>query len=407
MTVDPTVLRRDFPILSQTVHRQRPLIYFDNAASTQHPNSVIDAISNCYKNDYANVHRGIHTLSERMTDQYEQARRKVQNFLNAAETEEIIFTSGTTASVNLVAHSFGETLKAGDHLVLTQMEHHSNIVPWQQLAERKQLVIDWLTVDESGNLCLDELDSVLSEKTKLVAITAVSNVLGTINPLPTIIEKARRVGAKVFVDAAQAVPHHAMDVQDLDCDFLAFSAHKMVGPSGIGILYGKKSVLESLPPFLGGGSMIGTVTQSGFTPASLPARFEAGTPPIAQTVGLAAAIDYLQEIGMESILEHEKKLVQQCIAGIADIPGMKILGPAADQRVGLVSFTIDGINSQDLARFLDFKGLAVRAGHHCAMPLHQRYEIANSVRASFYFYNTTEEVDSFCQALPEVVEKLL
>lgn len=406
MALDPAQRRRDFPILQQTVHRQRPLIYFDNAASTQHPVAVLDAMEQCYRHDYANVHRGIHTLSERMTEHYEQARQKVQHFLGAAAVEEILFTSGTTAGINLVAHSYGSMLQEGDELIVTQMEHHSNIVPWQQLAQRNGLTIRWWEVDDHGQLNLNDLDQLIGPRTKLLAVAAASNVLGTINPIGEIVKRAHQNNVKVLVDAAQSVPHSLTRVTEWDCDFLAFSAHKMLGPSGIGILYGKKDLLESMPPFLGGGSMIHTVEQSGFTPAPLPARFEAGTPPIAETTGLAAAIDYLQEVGLQEIFQHEQKLVAQCLEQIETLPGIKILGPAANQRVGLVSFTVEGVNSQDLARFLDFRGIAVRAGHHCAMPLHQRFDIPNSVRASFYLYNTEDEVSRFCEELPGVIEKL-
>lgn len=406
MPLDTDSIRSDFPILNQTVHRQRPLVYLDNAASTQHPVAVLDAMDRCYRHNYANVHRGIHTLSERMTEHYEAARESVRAFLNAAAVEEILFTSGTTAGVNLVAHSFGSLLEPGDELIVTQMEHHSNLVPWQQLAERKGLVLRWCDVDDQGLLCQKHWQSLLNERTRLVAITAASNVLGTINPLETMIQQAHQVGAKVLVDAAQSVPHSLTDVQKTDCDFLVFSGHKMVGPSGIGILYGKRELLEAMPPFLGGGSMIHTVETTGFTPAALPAKFEAGTPPIAETVGLAAAINYIQTIGLDAIFQHERELVTQCLDGLRQIPDVQILGPDAGQRVGLVAFTVAGVNSQDLARFLDFRGIAARAGHHCAMPLHQRFGIPNSLRASFYLYNTADEVAQFCESLPVVIEKL-
>lgn len=406
MTLPVDQIRTDFPILHQRVHRDRQLVYFDNAATTQRPQQVLDAMDDCYQHHYANVHRGIHSLSERMTDRYENARRSVQQFLGAEFVEEIIFTSGTTAAINAVAYSLGEALQAGDEIVLTEMEHHSNIVPWQQLAQRKQVTLRWLSVDDQGQLSLDELEKVLNSRTRLLTITAVSNVLGTVNPIPEITKMVHAAGAKIMVDAAQAVPHHCLNVRLLDCDFLVFSGHKILGPSGIGILYGKRALLEAMPPFLGGGSMIGTVTKAGFTPAALPAKFEAGTPPIVEAIGLAAAIDYVQGVGLEAIEHHESRLVQRCIAGISDVGGIKILGPPADQRVGLVAFSIDGVNAQDLARFLDFRGFAVRAGHHCAMPLHERFHIPNSVRASFYLYNTIEEVDQFCEALPQVLEKL-
>jgi len=404
--LDTERIRGDFPILRQTVQRDRPLVYFDNAASTQRPNSVIEAMGDCYRHDYSNVHRGIHTLSERMTVQYEATRAAVQQWLGARSPHEIIFTGGTTAGVNLVAHSFGANLQAGDEILLTVMEHHSNIVPWQQLAQRQGVILRWVGLTDEGTLDLEQFRACLSERTKLVAVTMVSNVLGGVNPVAQLSQWSHAVGARVLVDAAQAVPHMPVDVQALGCDFLVFSGHKMVGPTGIGILYGRESLLEAMPPFLGGGSMIGTVNQGGFTPAELPAKFEAGTPPIAETVGLGAAIRYLQAIGLEQIDAHEQALAQQCLADLVDMPGVRILGSLTEPRVGLVSLTVDGVNSQDLARFLDFRGIAARAGHHCAMPLHDCLGLPNSLRVSFYLYNTAEEVAYFTEQLPQIIERL-
>lgn len=405
-TLDTEAIRQDFPILLQKVHRNRPLIYFDNAASTQRPNSVIEAMADCYRSDYANVHRGIHTLSERMTVRYEQARQRVGQLLGVRHTHEIIFTSGTTAAINLVAHSYGERLQPGDEILLSVMEHHSNIVPWQQLAARRGIVLRWVGLRSDGRLDLEQFQSQLNSRTKLVAITMTSNVLGVINPIAQLCQWSHGVGAVVMVDAAQAVPHMPIDVRELGCDFLAFSGHKLVGPTGIGVLYGREELLDAMPPFLGGGSMIDTVTQDGFQPASLPAKFEAGTPPIVEAIGLHAAIDYLDKVGLEAIDHHEQRLATRFLQGLTEIPGVHVLGPTSGTRVGLVSFTIEGTNSQDLAKFLDFRGFATRAGHHCAMPLHQFYEIANSLRVSFYLYNTEQEVDQLLATLPEILDRL-
>jgi cysteine desulfurase/selenocysteine lyase len=406
LTFDPHRLRLDFPILHQTVHRDRRLIYFDNAASTQRPAAVIEAMDHCYRQDYANVHRGIHTLSERMTTQYEEARQKVQQWLGARSAREIIFTGGTTAAINLVAHSFGAGLQAGDEIILSIMEHHSNIVPWQQLAARQGVILRWVGLQEDGTLDLEQFLQCLGPRTKLVAITMVSNVLGLINPVESLIQWSHAAGAKVLLDAAQAAPHLPVQVQALDCDFLVFSGHKVLGPTGIGVLYGREELLEQLPPFLGGGSMIDRVEIDGFSPAELPAKFEAGTPPIVEAIGLAAAIDYLSAIGMDQIDAHERGLARQCLDGLADLPGLRILGPSSGPRVGLVSLAVEGINSQDLARFLDFRGFAARAGHHCAMPLHQSLGLSNSLRVSFYLYNTAEEVAQFTELLPQLLERL-
>lgn len=400
MPLDPQKLRADFPILAQQAHGRAALAYFDNAASAQRPRTVIDAMVEMDQRHYANVHRGIHWLSEQATDLYEQAREKVRAFINAASDREIIFTSGTTAAINLVARSWGDAnVTAGDEILVSVMEHHSNLVPWQQLAQRTGCVIKAIPITDDGRLQLDSLDDLLSEKTKLVAVAAVSNVLGTINPIEQIVSRAHAAGAVVLVDAAQSVPHMATDVQKLDADFLAFSGHKMCGPSGIGVLYGRESLLEAMPPFLGGGSMISTVAIDHFTPADPPARFEAGTPPIVQAIGLAAAIDYLTAIGLDRIHEHEQLLARRAHEVLSAHGDVRFLSPDVADKAGIVSFVVDGLQAMDLAQVLDQHGVAIRAGHHCTMPLHKRLSIAASARASFYLYNTLEEIDQLAEAM--------
>jgi cysteine desulfurase/selenocysteine lyase len=402
--LDVEAIRADFPILSTKVHGDRPLVYLDSGASSQRPQQVIDRLAQVYCEDYANVHRGIHWLSERSTELYEDARQRVAQFIGAEHAmEEIVFTQGTTAAVNLVARSWGDAnTSAGDEILLTEMEHHSNIVPWQQLAERTGVVLRYVPITDDGRLDMDTLDRMLSDKVKLVSVTAMSNVLGTINPIEQIIERAHAAGALVLLDAAQSVPHLSTDVQTLDVDFLAASGHKMLGPTGIGFLYGKRALLESMPPFLGGGSMINTVDLDGFTPAMLPAKFEAGTPPIAEAIALATAIDYLDSVGLEAIHRHEVQLAEQCIAKLSAIEGVQIYGPPAAERGGIVSFTLDGIHAHDAAQLLDMRGIAVRAGHHCCMPLHTRLGIDATLRASFYLYNTSAEVDALAEGIQTV-----
>lgn len=404
---DPLTIRRDFPILDQTIHRDRPLIYFDNGASTQRPQSVIDAMNDCYERTYANVHRGIHWLSERASEQYEEARTLVQSFVNAPHNNEVIFTSGTTASINLVAHAWGnDHVKSGDEILLTIFEHHSNIVPWQQLAARAGATVKFVGIDDQGCLDMDDLRRKLTEKTKMVAFAAVSNVLGTQASVAEIVDLAKTVGAATLVDAAQSVPHEATNVQAWGADFVTFSAHKMLGPSGVGVLWGRQDLLESMPPFLGGGSMIDQVTTSGFTPGELPARFEAGTPPIVEAIGLGAAIKYLNEVDIDQVHRHEEALVKAAFEALSEIEGLHILGPRAENRAGLVSFVVDGVSPQDISILLDQKGVAIRAGHHCAMPLHKHLDIRASCRASFYLYNSLDEVAQFAEALQKVVERL-
>jgi cysteine desulfurase/selenocysteine lyase len=400
----PAALRDDFPILAEQVGDAQALVFLDNAASTQRPRQVIDAMSGVYERTYANVHRGIHTLSELSTEQYEAARAKVQRFIHAASFDEVIFTQGSTGSINTVARSWGdENLRPGDEILLTVMEHHSNLVPWQQTAARTGAVLRHIPLTPDGRLDLEAMPRLLTERTKLVALAAVSNTLGTINPVSEITRAAHAVGALVLVDAAQSVPHMPTDVQALDCDFLAFSAHKMLGPSGVGVLYGKERLLDAMPPFLGGGSMINEVRLDRFTPAELPAKFEAGTPPIVPAIGLGAAIDYLERIGLEPIQRHEHELVRYAYDGLSQVEGLRMLGPAPEHRAGLVSFAFERIHAHEFAQVLnDQFGVAVRAGHHCTQPLHAALGISASTRASFYLYNTPAEVDRLLEGVTAV-----
>lgn len=402
----PARLRDDFPILQQTIHDDRPLVFLDNAASTQRPRQVIEVLRRVYERDYANVHRGIHTLSERSTEQYEEAREKAREFIGAEHAREIIFTSGTTSGINLVARSWGdESIKAGDEILVTTMEHHSNLVPWQQLAERSGAVLRCIPITNDGLLVLDTLDTLLTERTKIVAVASVSNVLGTINPVAEIARRAHAAGAVVLVDAAQSVPHLPTNVQELGADFLAFSGHKMLGPTGIGVLYGREQLLDAMPPFLGGGSMIDRVWPDRFTPAELPAKFEAGTPPIAPAIALGAAIDYLNAIGLEAVHRHEHELARYAYERLQQIDSLVILGPTPEYRAGLVSFTLPQPHAHDVAQLLDQQGIAVRAGHHCTWPLHDRLGIAASTRASFYLYNTPAEVDLLVDVVGQIRER--
>jgi len=391
-------IRRDFPILNQTVNG-KPLVYLDSSATSQKPLCVIDVINNYYKTYNANVHRAAHRLATEATEAYEESRRKIANFIGA-EQQEIIFVKNTTEAINLVFYSWAlENLKAGDVVVTTIMEHHSNIVPWQQLQSKgvKLGIIDILT---DGTLDLEQLKAVMSDKVKLIAVTHCSNVLGTINPVKEIAQLAHKYGALVLVDGAQSVPHMPIDVKDLDCDFFVFSGHKMLGPTGIGCLYGKEEILKKMKPFMFGGDMIKEVHLRETTFADLPNKFEAGTPDIAGAIGLGAAVDYLQNIGMKNIYAHEKELVRYAIERLSQVKDLKIVGPTdSNKRGGLVAFTLGDIHGHDLSQILDAEGIAVRAGHHCAMPLHERLGLASSTRASFYFYNTKEEVDKLVEAL--------
>jgi cysteine desulfurase/selenocysteine lyase len=402
----PAALREDFPILEQNVHGDQPLVFLDNAASTQRPRQVIEVLRRVYERDYANVHRGIHTLSERATEQYEEAREKAREFIGARHFREVIFTSGTTAGINLVARSWGDAnVKAGDQILVTTMEHHSNLVPWQQLAERTGAVLKHIPITDDGLLVLDALDTLLTDRTKIVAVASVSNVLGTINPVAEIARRAHAAGAVVLVDAAQSVPHLSTNVEELGADFLAFSGHKMLGPTGIGVLYGREELLDAMPPFMGGGSMINRVWPDRFTPAELPAKFEAGTPPIAPAIALGAAIDYLKLIGLDAVARHEHELMRYAYERLQEIDGLSILGPTPDHRAGLVSFTLPQPHAHDVAQLLDQQGIAVRAGHHCTWPLHDRLGIAASTRASFYLYNTPAEVDLLVDVVGQIRDR--
>ncbi|HEX5103578.1 MAG TPA: cysteine desulfurase [Pirellulaceae bacterium] len=398
--MDVEAIRRDFPILSTMLGDGCPLVYLDNAASTQRPTQVIEAMADAYEHYYSNVHRAGHRLAMESSAHYEAARESVRQLINARSPTEIIFTPGTTAAINLVARSWGDAnLQPGDEILLTLMEHHSNIVPWQQLAARTGATIRWTPITDDYQLDLDAFERLLSSRTKIVAVAAVSNVLGTINPIDPIIELAHAAGAVVLIDAAQAVPHEPVDVRARNVDFLAFSGHKMLGPSGVGVLYGREDLLDRMQPFHGGGSMIKSVTTEGFTPADLPYRFEAGTPVIVPAIGLGRAIQYLQKLGMESIRAHEYALTKQAHALLADIPGLRLLGPAPEKKGGIVTFVLEGIHPDDVSKALDIQGIAVRSGHHCAMPLHTRLGLTASTRASFYLYNTPQEVARLAEAL--------
>ena len=403
--LDTNAIRADFPILSKTLHDGVPLTYLDNAATTQRPRQVIQAMVDTYEQNYANVHRGIHWLSDQSTDLFEESREKVRAFINASVREEVIFTTGATGAINLVARSWGDAnVGPGDEILVTEMEHHSNLVPWHQLAERTGAKITHIPVTDEGKLDLDSLDTVLTEKTKLVAVTAVSNVLGTINPIESIAAKAHAVGALVLVDGAQSVPHKTIDVQAVGADFLAFSGHKMMGPSGVGVLWGRQELLDRMPPFLGGGSMIRRVKIDSFESADLPAKFEAGTPPIVPAIGLGAAIDYLNSIGLENVAQHEHELTEYAHQVLSELGTLRFLGPEPAGKSGIVSFLFENNrpHAHDIAQLLDRHGVAVRAGHHCAMPLHKRFQVNATARASFYVYNTREEVDRLAEALKQV-----
>jgi cysteine desulfurase/selenocysteine lyase len=397
--LDVQAVRRDFPVLDREVNGHR-LVYLDSAATSQKPEVVIEALDHYFRWYNANVHRGIHKLSEEATQSYEQARIKVAQFINARSPKECVFVRNATEAINLVAYSWGRAhVKPGDEILLTEMEHHSNLVPWQRLAEEKLARVRYVPIDERGLLRLDLLGELLTDRTRLVGVTQMSNVLGTINPVAEIVTRAHAAGALVLVDGAQSVPHLPVDVQALDCDFLAFSGHKMCGPTGIGVLYGKRRLLEEMDPFLGGGDMIKEVHLNGARWNDLPWKFEAGTPSIAEGIALGVAVDYLRGIGMESIHAHEQELVGYALAQVGSIPGVTVYGPSAEYKGGVVTFTVDGIHPHDLATLLDQVGIAVRAGHHCAMPLHERLGLPASARASFYLYTLPEEVDALVHAL--------
>ncbi len=397
-------IREQFPILNQEVNGH-PLVYLDSAASAQKPLAVLEAVDAFYRNDNANVHRGVHTLSNRATDAYESAREKVRNFINAKRTEEIVFTRGATASLNLVATSYGRAnLGAGDEIVITHMEHHSNIIPWQQVAKVTGATLKYMELKADGTISMEQARAAITEKTKLVAITQVSNVLGVINPVKEIAELAHEHGAVIVVDGAQAAPHLKVDVQDLDCDFFAFSGHKMCGPTGIGVLYGKKELLDGMEPIEFGGEMIDFVGLQESTWKELPWKFEGGTPIIAGAIGLGAAIDFLEEIGMDNVTAHEHKLTRYAFEKMADVPGVNIYGPDADHRAGVITFNLDDVHPHDLATVLDSFGVAVRAGHHCAQPLMKWLEASATARASIYVYTTEDDIDRFVDALKKTRE---
>ncbi|MBN8656379.1 MAG: cysteine desulfurase [Anaerolineae bacterium] len=405
MTLNIEKIRKDFPILNRETANGKRVIYLDSTATSQKPLQVIEAMDDYYRHSNANIHRGVHTLAEEATSLYEGARERIAKFINAAHSREVIYTRNTTESINLVAYSWVRAnLKVGDLVLLTEMEHHSNLVPWHMLQAERGIELDFIPVTEDGLLDLDVYKSLLNRTPKLVSFTHMSNVLGTINPAAEIIRLAHAAGAIVLVDGAQSVPHLSVDVQALDADFYAFSAHKMCGPTGIGILYGKSALLESMPPFLGGGDMIKEVKLRSFRANTLPHKFEAGTPAIAEAIGLGAAVDYLTKIGMNDIAAHEHEITEYALDRLEEIPGVKLFGPSADKKGGVAAFTLEGVHPHDVAQILDQDGIAVRAGHHCAQPLHEKFGIPATSRASFYLYSTKEEVDLLVKGLYKVKE---
>ena len=403
--LDITAIRQEFPILNREV-KGRPLIYLDNAATTQKPQQVIDAVIHYYTNYNANIHRGIHTLAEEATAAFEETRDAVKSFIGAASREEIIFTKGTTESINLVAYSWGrKNIKAGDEIIISTMEHHSNIVPWQLLCEEKNAILKIIPINDAGELLIDVYEKMLGPKTKMVSIVHVSNALGTVNPVKQMIAKAHGAGAVVLVDGAQSAVHLEIDVKDLNCDFFAFSAHKLYGPTGVGVLYGKKEILESMPPFLGGGEMIKEVSFEKTTFNDLPYKFEAGTPNIADVIAFRSAIQFIHTIGKEKIRIHEEDLLSYASQELEKIPGLQIIGKAK-KKVSVISFSIDKAHPQDIGILLDNRGIAVRTGHHCAQPLMDRFCIPGTTRASFAVYNTRSEIDELIKGLQRVVKIL-
>ncbi len=396
--LDVERVRADFPALSQKVHG-KPLVYLDNAATTQKPRAVIEAVVKFYEHDCANVHRGVHALSQRATVAFESARTAVKRHLGAADSREIVFTRGTTESINLVAHSFVRPrLEPGDEVLISAMEHHSNIVPWQLVCQERGAKLRVIPIDDAGDIVLEEYQRLLNERTRIVGLVWISNALGTVNPVREMIETAHAKGVPVLIDAAQAVPHMAVDVRQLDCDFLAFSAHKAYGPTGIGALYGKRSHLLGMTPYQGGGDMILSVTFDKTLYNEPPHRFEAGTPNIEGAIGMAAALQYLDDLGLEAVAAHEDRLLRTATDRLLEIPGLRLIGRAA-HRAGAVSFVMDGIHPHDIGTILDTEGVAIRAGHHCAQPVMQRYRISATVRASFGIYNTVDEIDALIQGL--------
>ena len=404
--LDIEAIRRDFPILDQVVNG-RQLVYFDNAATTQKPLPVLHALTRYYEGYNANIHRGIHTLAEKATSAFEASRRAIQQFLNAAHVEEIIFTYGTTDGINLVAQTYGRRfLKEGDEIIITTMEHHSNIVPWQMLCEEKGCVLKVIPIDDKGDLILEEYEKLLSERTKFVSAVHVSNAMGTINPVKFLIERAHAVGAKVLIDGAQASSHIDIDVQALDADFYVFSAHKLYGPTGMGVLYGKRDLLNAMPPWRGGGEMIKEVTFEKTTYNDLPYKFEAGTPNIADVIAVYAALEYIETLGKKKIADYEHSLLEYATEALESIDGLRIIGQSAE-KISVVSFVLDGIHHQDTGVILDQQGIAVRTGHHCTQPLMRRFNLTGTTRASFAVYNTKEEIDRLVQGLLRVKKMML
>jgi cysteine desulfurase / selenocysteine lyase len=401
--MDVRRIRRDFPILSEQIHG-KPLVYLDNAATSQKPRAVIEALSRFYYHDYSNIHRGVHLLSQRATSAYEESRAAAQSFLNASESREIIFTRGTTEAINLVASSYGrERVKEGDEILITTMEHHSNIVPWQMLCQEKKARLCVVPITDEGELELDQYARMLTPRTRMVAAVHVSNVLGTVNPIREMIALAHGRGVPVLIDGAQAVPHMRVDVQDLDCDFYAFSSHKVYGPTGVGVLYGKAALLEQMAPYQGGGDMISSVTFEETKYNTIPHKFEAGTPNIAGVVGLAAAIDYVNGIGLDRIKAYEQQLLTYTMESLSSVPGLRLIGTARE-KASVVSFTLRGVHPHDIGTIVDEHGIAIRTGHHCAQPLMDRYEIPATARASLALYNTREETDALVEAIHRVKE---
>ena len=396
-------IRSDFPTLQRQIHNGVPLIYLDSTATAQKPQMVLTAMDEYYRRSNANIHRGVHTLAEEATAAYEGARQRIAQFIGARTAREVIFVRNTTEAINLVAMTWGRTqLQAGDLVILTEMEHHSNLVPWQMLAAERGLRLEFIPVTDDGLLDLAVYQQLLEQGPKLVAFTHMSNVLGTINPAKEMIAAAHQAGALTLVDGAQSVPHLPVDVRDLDADFLAFSAHKMVGPTGIGALYGKEALLNAMPPFMGGGDMIKKVTLRTFAANTLPHKFEAGTPAIAEGIGFGAAVDYLKTVGMQAVEEHEQTIIRYALERFAEISGVTVIGPAAEHKGAVLAFTMQEAHPHDVAQLLDREGIAVRAGHHCAMPLHDRFKLPATTRASFYLYNTIEEVDRLAVGVEKV-----
>ena len=405
MKLDVTKIRKDFPILERELRPGVRLTYLDSTATSQKPLAVIQAMDDFYRTSNANIHRGVHTLAEEATALYEGARDRIAKFINAESARQVIYTRNTTESINLVAYSWARAnLKQGDLVILTEMEHHSNLVPWHMLQAERGIELDFIPVTEDGLLDLETYKTLLDRRPKLVSFTHMSNVLGTINPAAEIIRLAHEAGAIALVDGAQSVPHFQVNMQALDADFYAFSAHKMCGPTGIGALYGKIALLESMPPFLGGCDMIKEVKLRSFRANSLPHKFEAGTPAIAEAIGFGAAVDYLSAIGMDKIAAHEQEITEYALERLEEIPGVKLFGPSADKKGGVASFTLEGVHPHDVAQILDRDGIAVRAGHHCAQPLHEKFGIPATSRASFYLYNTKEEVDLLVNGIYKVKE---